>query len=132
MSDAAAAAQASIYVRAAALADPDLIEWPNDEFTPPNGQVWLAVDILWGDAFEATMEDTGRNTIVGGIQISVFGPKGNGSTDIMTKAGEARALFNRVEFNGVRCGAPSAPKRLDDEEWAAVAVTIPFTVDELT
>lgn len=133
MSSTLSAAQTAIYDRLnTAWAGSTLIQWPGSPFTTPNNECWIGVEILWGDSFVSTMEVTGRNVTVGVIQINVYGPRQRGRAEIMAKADAVRDVFNRVEFNGVRCGAPSGPKYLSDPEWEALTVSVPFSIEEVT
>lgn len=133
MSSALDAAQVAVYSRFnTQWAGATPIQFPGAVFTPPNEAPWVRVELIWGDAFEDTMEPTARNTLVAVIHVTVFGPKAVGRKDVMAKVNAVRDIFNRVEFSGVRCGAPSGPKPVEDPEWEALAVTIPCTIDELT
>lgn len=130
-----ASANTAIYSRieAAELVRPELIYWPNTLFTPPAvaaGVKWLKVDIVWGDGVPVTMGETGRNTLVGVIYLSVYTPKGEARGAATQLCDQLRDLFNRVEFAGVRCNAPSAPAFAPEDEWERAQVRVGFTFDE--
>lgn len=117
------------------------IQYPNTAYTPPaidaTPAQWAKVDLLWGDAFPATMAAVGsgaaRNTIAGLLQITVLGPLGVGEGDLNALANKFRDAFNRQDFSGVRCGVVSGPSPSPDPEgaWRQRMLRVPFTVDEL-
>ncbi len=111
-----------------------LIAWPNVSFTPPSPRkAWLQVSILWGETFSSTIGGTAarRNTLVGVIQLDIRVPKGSASSVANALVDQIRDAFNRVEFSGIRCDAPSAPVSGPfEDEWARSIVSIGFTADE--
>jgi hypothetical protein len=139
MSSALAAAQKAIYVRfETQWGDRCPVAYPNAPFTPPTDPKapWASLVILWGDAFPQTQgvagEGRGRNSSVGIVQIDLYVPKDEARERLMANADAARDIFNRADFNGVRCDAPSAPKPVaGDDEWDRLIVSVPFSVDEL-
>lgn len=108
------------------------IAWPNVEFTPPDGEIWLQVDILWGDGFVETMEPTGRNRLYGLVQLTLSGPLGEAQGALMTQVDTARDMLNRWTGSGVEFRAASPPVPLADEEWNKVVISVPFDVSETT
>jgi hypothetical protein len=104
------------------------IAWPNVDFSPPDDEQWLKVDILWGDAFLETMEATASNRIYGVVQFSLFGPQGEGYGAMMTNIDTLRDILNRWSGSGVSFGATSGPAELDDEQYAGLMVSTPFDV----
>lgn len=117
-----------------------LTQWPNTPFVPPSPSstpgLWLRVDLLWGDGFPVTVSPIGsnraRNTIAGVLQLTVSGPVAKGGSDVNTAADTLRDLFNRQEFNGVRCDVVSGPSPgpSPDGTWWSTMLRVPFTVDE--
>jgi hypothetical protein len=112
------------------------ISWPNRPFTPPATGSWLKVDFIWGNAQVLTKGVTfGLNSVVGILQLAVFGPKDKGDGPLMTLAETARALVNRKRFptpnTDVMFGAASAPRTLFEESWRSLVVSAPFQVHEV-
>jgi len=104
------------------------IAWPNVDFTPPDDEQWLRVDILWGDAFLETMESTASNRIYGVVQLTLFGDKGEGYGAMMTNIDTARDILNRWSGSGLQFGATSGPTQVEDEQYAALSVSTPFDI----
>ena len=119
------------------------IQGPNAPFTPPavnasgTAALWAKIDLLWGDGFATTIGAVGsgaaRNTVVGVLQISVFGPAGKGGADVNAIVDKFRDLFNRQAFGGVRCEVASGPSPAEnpDSAWWQRILRVPFSVDEL-
>lgn len=106
------------------------IAWPNVAFSPSSGEAWIQPSLLWGEGFVSTK--TGRNAVHGVLHINVFVPRGTGTGVALSYADDLRDLFNRLEVSGVRFDAPSGPQpQAGDEDWAQVAVTVGFTVEEV-
>ena len=111
------------------------VAYPNRPFTPPATGNWLKVDFIWGSAQVVTKGTTfGMNSVVGILQITVFGPKGKGDGPLMTLAENARAIVNRRRFASpnadIRFGAASGPRSLFEESWRSLVVSAPFQVVE--
>lgn len=112
------------------------IDWPNVNFTPPRAPAvayWVEPRILWGtaEAVSQGLAGSRRNTAVGVVHVNVYGPRGEAGGVLKGHADAVRDVFNRAEFSGVRCGVPSGPTPVPNDSWAQVAVTVPFTVDEV-
>lgn len=114
-------------------ADRTPVAYPNVDFTPPDDEPWVRLDIVWGEASPATMGATRRNTLPGVIFINVFHAPGEARGAAHALIDAARDIFNRVEFSGVRCDVPSGPEpvRGGDKQWDQVVTRVAFTVDEL-
>ena len=109
------------------------IAWPNVEFDAPEGQVWLRPWTLWPQAQLLTMRPEGINRVPGLYQVNVYSPLGRGAGAVLTVGDQVRALYTRACFGGVRCDVPTGPVVLPEESpWYGVAVTIPFSVVEVT
>lgn len=113
------------------------VSYPNRPFTPPTtgAQTWLKVDFIWGGASVMTKGTTfGLNSVVGILQLSVFGPKDKGDGALMTLAENARAIINRRRFaspnQDIIFGAASGPRPLFEESWRSLVVSAPFQVIE--
>ncbi len=133
MASAIKAAQIEILQALAAAWDEDMtpVAWPNVGFKAPDGS-WLRLDILWGDGFVFTMGPTftGANQIVGVIQGTVFMRKGEAEAELMGLIDDFRDVFSRKTLTTVRCEAPSGPVAVQDDEWNAAMVRIPFSLYE--
>lgn len=106
------------------------------KFKPPSGAIWAKATIQWGEGVTWTggAGVTG-NRVTGLLSLSIFGPAGAGDGDLYTVADAFRAAFSRWKDAGTDTQflAPSGPRPVpggDEEEWAQVVVTIPFTVKE--
>ncbi|HEX9239205.1 MAG TPA: phage tail terminator-like protein [Candidatus Bathyarchaeia archaeon] len=113
------------------------ISWANVPFMPPDTGSWLKVDFIWGNGAVLTKTVPavgGINSIVGIVQLAVFGPKDLGDGAISALAETARAIFNRKRLaspnDDVMFGAVSAPVALFEESWRSFVVTAPFRVLE--
>lgn len=108
------------------------IAWPNVPFTPPASANWVKVDFIWGDGFIQTKD--GRSSVVGVLQLSVFGPKDSGDGALSALAETARAIVNRKRLaapsQDVVFGPASGPVSRFEESWRALIVSAPFQVFE--
>lgn len=131
---AAAAAIETLFGTAWGTTTP--IAYPNVVFQPPDTGSWVKLDFIWSDrGFVLTKGVTnGLNTVVGILQLAVFGPKDGGDGALSTLAETARAIFNRERLaspnDDVMFGAVSAPVPRDEESWRSLVVSAPFTVLE--
>ena len=111
------------------------VAYPNRPFTPPATGNWLKVDFIWGSSSVLTKGVTfGLNSVVGILQLSIFGPKDKGDGALMTLAETARAMVNRKRFASpnadIMFGAVSGPRTLYEESWRSLVVSAPFQVIE--
>jgi hypothetical protein len=111
------------------------VAYSNRPFKPPATGNWLKVDFIWGNASVMTKGTTfGLNSVVGVLQLAVFGPKGEGDGALMTLAESARAIVNRRRFASpnerIIFGAASGPRSLFEESWRSLVVSAPFQVIE--
>ena len=111
------------------------MSYPNRPFNPPATGNWLKVDFIWGNASVMTKGVTfGLNSVVGILQLAVFGPKDKGDGPLMTLAEAARAIVNRRRFASpnadIMFGAASGPRSLFEESWRSLVVSAPFQVIE--
>lgn len=111
------------------------ISYPNRPFTPPTSGNWVKLDIIWGNAQVVTKGVTfGLNSVVGILQLAVFGPKDKGDGPLMTLAETARALVNRKRLaspnQDVIFAAASGPRPMFEESWRSLVVSVPFQVRE--
>lgn len=97
---------------------------------------WIRFTILWGDAFELTIGDTdvGENEIVGVLSIAVFVPTGSGEGELETLCSLIRPIFDRLDIENLKFGAPSAPKpgppAVENDGWEQRVIDVPFTLEE--
>lgn len=109
------------------------IAWPNVEFEAPPGVLHMRSWTLWGSGQLLSMRPEGLNRTMGIYQVSIYSPLALGAKPALTLADQVRTLFTREAFGGVRCDVPSGPVTLPEEPpWYAVAISIPFSVEELT
>lgn len=133
----AAAARAIEVAVAAGLGTSLTISWPGVAFSPPSTSAkWWKVDILWSPNGEVQTKGVtgGTNTTRGIVQLMILGPKDQGDGPLYTLADTARTIFNRKRLpspnTDVMFGAAGAPVPLFEESWRALAVSIPFRVEE--
>lgn len=127
------AATRALETRLSAAFPTTPIAWPNVEFTAQPGQAYLQPWVLWGAGQLFTMGPSHSNRVVGVYQVNVWVPMAKGAGLSLDMSDLVRTTFNRVEVNGVRCDAPSGPAPLEEEPpWYGVAVSIPFSVEEVT
>lgn len=114
------------------------ISWANVPFTTPDTGSWLKVDFIWGgnSVLTKTVPSVGGiNSVVGIVQLAVFGPKDQGDGALSALAETARAIFNRKRLaspnDDVMFGAVSAPVALFEESWRSLVVSAPFRVYEV-
>lgn len=113
------------------------VAWANVPFTPPDTGSWVKFDFIWGgnSVLTKTVPSIGGiNSVVGIVQLAVFGPKDSGDGSISALAETARAIFNRKRLaspnDDVWFGAVSAPVALFEESWRSFVVSAPFRVLE--
>jgi hypothetical protein len=109
------------------------IAWPNVEFAAPQGALWLQPWVLWGAGQLRSMRPEGLNVTLGIYQVSIYSPLAVGAQPALALADQVRTLYTRAAFGGVRCDVCAGPVTLQGEPpWYAVAVSIPFSVEERT
>lgn len=91
-------------------------------------------EILWGEAFQASIGSPGANTYrhPGVAMAHIFVKTNTGTKTVTEHAGTIAALFRTQHFGGVRCETPSIGRPGpgdDDGNWYRVTVSIPFTFD---
>jgi Bacteriophage related domain of unknown function len=109
------------------------IAWPNVKFAAPPGELHLRPWVLWGMGQLRSMRPEGLTVTIGIYQVSIYSPLALGAQPALALADQVRELFTREAFGGVRCDVCSGPVTLPEEPpWYAVAVSIPFSVEETT
>ncbi|SRR5581483_3109001 len=95
---------------------------------PPTDSAWLQLDILMGPSAIATIGQNGggQNQCFGTVQLSVMGPKGNGTSALNLLVDYARAIFNRASFSGLLFRASSLPRQIPDDGCFRMIVNTPF------
>ena len=82
-------------IEAAALLPPECIQWPNERFSQPSGELWMAVEAT-GD----TLEPVGVDGVVwqesGRAYVHIFTPVGQGSVDARTLAKAVANVFRGI------------------------------------
>jgi uncharacterized protein DUF4128 len=109
--------------------------YPNQPFTPPMGQPFVRAHILWGRSVELTMQPTQSNLDIAILQIDIYVPQSEGAGRQRRLGEQVRAIFNRQEFESVRCEAATGLIAAREEKWNEAAyfcatVRIPFTIVE--
>lgn len=112
------------------------VAYPNRPFTPPASPLnWAKVDYIWGaGAIQTKGVTNGRNSVIGILQLAMFGPKDKGDGALDALAETARIVFNRKRLvspnEDIRFSAASGAVRLFEESWRSLVVSIPFQVWE--
>ena len=74
---------------------------------------------------------TGKNRLVGELNINVYGPAQAGLGVVLGHADTLANLFNRATVGAVMFDAPAGPRIISaDEAFAQVNVSVPFEVYE--
>lgn len=123
------------HVEAAAILPMHRTDWGGMvDFDPPDGESWMRVNVLYGDAFEEVMSDGDgpQNRVYGVLEVQIFGVPGEGFGPLFRLADQVRDLVNGEDLDGgIEFRAPSAPRRVGNRDgWLQVNVTAPFSVPE--
>ena len=110
-------------------------DFRNVPFTPPAGQAWLRVWVLWGASQRRTMQPTKTNMLLGLVQVDIFTPQSIGEGVGMRLADQVRAVYNRRELSSVRFDVPSGPIPLEQETinqqiWERSSIRCNFNAEE--
>lgn len=126
------ASAASTLYRRLQTALPDLpVWWPNADFRPPSGALWVQVQLLWGQGSLLTMAPDKLNTLQGQLRVVIYAPQNQGDGPALRLADQIRPLYNRLHLEGVRCEVMSGA--MDNSfqlTWYSLLLTVPFTIEE--
>lgn len=67
--------------------------YPNRPFTPPASAPWAKLSILWGEHSPSSMGGGGQNSTSGILQVDIFIPEHDGSSNLLGYAGEVLNYF---------------------------------------
>lgn len=103
------------------------IAWPNVDFTPDPGVLWVCPTNKPGEAFEAEVGRDGLSRRTGAFIVQVFAPLENGSGDALEVAATVETAYRRQDIGGVECGeAYSNDIGPDGHGWYQVNVVVPW------
>ena len=107
----------------------DRVAWPGIEFEPVSGEIWIRPFLLPNPTETASMGSDGLDRQNGLMQVSVFGPKGQGDSEIIMAATEVIDHFHRgadFERDGliVRVRQSWRATMLEEEAWLQIPVMV--------
>jgi hypothetical protein len=126
-----ASATSTLY-RRLEQALPDVpVWWPNSDYRPDAGTLWLQVQNLWGQAVAETMRPPKLNRLSGQLRITIYAPQGQGDGPALRLADQIRPLYNRLDLEGVRCDVMSGAQNNDFQmTWYSLLLTVNYTIEE--
>ncbi|MCA3380216.1 MAG: hypothetical protein ING08_08225 [Roseomonas sp.] len=102
------------------------IEWPNEQFDPPDLAIWLAVEAE-GDVLEAIELGNGAWEERGVFIVHVCAPLGTGSETARQVAKDIAGAYRGVNgFTIYRRASVGAGVPSEDGKWWILSVTIDF------
>lgn len=109
---------------------------PTVPFDPPINGAWVSLNILNGEAQQASTGDPGNNFYrhAGVVALQIFAPlDGTPSADRRARklADEAMAIFRAREVGGLRFNAPWISGNRIDAPWFQLNVNVPFSRDDV-
>lgn len=112
------------------------IGYKNAPHDPTDGQAFLFLEVLNGEASQASIGSPGARVFrhPGVIMVHVFVPMGIGEKLALEHADAVAAIFRAQSFDGVLCYAPSVgdgEPADDDGKWYRVTVSVPFHFDAI-
>jgi hypothetical protein len=104
------------------------VKYPNANFTTPNNQPWARLESP--QSFGPISTDaSGCYEINDGVfRVSLFWPKGSGSTAAMTAAHEVKELYGQPDYDDVTITSVvvSPTPEPDDSLWFGVRINVNF------
>jgi len=115
-----------------ATAFPDVsVYFGNTNTNPPNDAPWLWCAVNFGDSEYVTLDGLDWNN--GVVSCNVFTPVGTGSGAGFALADRLKAVFNRLQVEGVYFRPATGPRAIANPEtaaWFQLAVSIQFVADD--
>lgn len=101
------------------------------EFEAREGQPWVRLNILNGEARQASIGDPGNNLhrYAGSVMLQVFSPAGDGAGAIVEIMDRAVDAFNNVRLDNIKFWVANATLLPVEGPWARGVVTCPFQRD---
>lgn len=110
------------------------VAWPGRQFTPPDEDPWVKVDVVWGEPVIDSIEgpDGVLVEIRGVLFISVFARPGPGDAQIYELIDTLRPIVHLVKAEGVKYAAASNGDAIttDPFGWRQATVRTPFEYEE--
>lgn len=109
------------------------IQWEDVKLTPADGETWVAVTIINGQAAQRSVGAPGTNIVrsAGVLAIRVFVPEGQGSAQFRIIADGLTALFRNTELENIRFMIPYVSGGATTmDNYSVWTVMCPFTRDE--
>lgn len=92
---------------------------------------YVALTVLFGDGFQASLGDTPFFRQVGVIMLQIFVPKEIGTKDIGTLADKFRQIFNHKQFEGIITRTVSGPRFVGETRgWIQYNCDVAFQWDQ--
>ena len=89
------------------------VKFDNVPFNYPK-EKYVALHVLFGDGFQASLGDVPFFRHVGVIMLQIFVPKERGTKDVGVLADKFRQVFNAKQFEGITTRAVSGPRRVGE------------------
>lgn len=106
------------------------VKFDNVPFDYPS-QKYVALHVLFGDGFQASLGDTPFFRHVGIVMLQIFVPKETGTKDVGTLADRFRTIFNHKQFEGITTRAVNGPRRVGETSgWVQYNCDVAFQWDQ--
>lgn len=111
------------------------IWFPNTPLTPPLGQVWLRVHLVWGRSLVLSLRPVHTTQHLGVLFVDVYAPQSEGAGRQRRFGEQVRTLFGSQTFADVRCDAATGLVAHREETvntgiWWVATVHVPLTIIE--
>ncbi|RLC88519.1 MAG: hypothetical protein DRJ03_02610 [Chloroflexi bacterium] len=105
-----------------------LVDYDNVEFNPVRGVSFVRLQVEWVDAVVTSLG--GRTKGEGYIDLSIFVPSNEGTTNAFQMADELAILFNRFMEGAIKFNVARTRRVGQQQEWFQVKVLVPFVYDQ--
>ena len=110
---------------------PDGIAWPNAEFTPTDGSLWVRPTVIMADTAGGTLGASVQGMYSGFYQVDVFAPAGEGKGEAYAMADLIADQFKRgtqLAYNGrtIECMQSTYLAARNDGAWFVIPLQIDF------
>lgn len=108
-------------------------QYDNEEFTPPDDELWCRLTLLIGTSMQADFGDPDaiRSRTTGILIAQLFVPLGMSDQPALAMAGLIDAEFKTLTVDGVTYRKPYVSQRGRSGKWHQVNVTCPFYADDV-
>lgn len=103
------------------------IQLPNQQFNPPEDNIWLRAVLTFGEGIETTLNPSPLNRVPGILSLDIVDPIRDGTTPSFDLADKAINMFNRRTVEpGIQMRASSMTSLVTEDPYWIVRVTTPF------